>query len=148
MNFTNFTLNNWLNHLANNPAGTNIAQTYPLGIKAIGIINQSKNDLDVHVQKLIREIIKNVYTPSIFMQKLAANHNDAHMTITTLLTSSNSVQYGFTKLAMHNRLDLSIEALVLYPSVHAAQDFSILFSNAVQAVAKQRLRDSQISSAW
>ena len=62
--------------------------------------------------------------------------------------SSNTVQYGFTKLAMHRRLDLSIEALVLYPSVHAGQDFSFLFSNTVQAVAKQRLWGSQISSAW
>lgn len=97
---------------------------------------------------MVREIIKNVYTPSIFIQKLAANNNDAHMTITTLLTSSNAVQYGFTKLAMHRRLDLSIEALVLYPSVHAAQDFSFLFSNTVQTVAKQRLWGSQISSAW
>lgn len=49
MNFTNFTLENWLNHLVNNPANTNIAKTYPLGIKAIGIINKSKNDLDIHV---------------------------------------------------------------------------------------------------
>lgn len=73
---------------------------------------------------MVREIIKNVYTPSIFIQKLAANNNDAHTTITTLLTSSNAVQYGFTKLAMHRRLDLSIEAIVLYPSVHAGQDFS------------------------
>lgn len=148
MNFTNFTLKNWLNHLVNNPANTNIAKTYPLGIEAIGAINKSKNDLDIHVQKLVREIIKNVYTPSIFIQKLATNNNDAHMTITTLLTSSNTVQYGFTKLAMHRRLDLSIEALVLYPSVHAGQDFSFLFSNTVQAVAKQRLWGSQISSAW
>lgn len=148
MNFANFTLSNWLNYLANNPTNTNIAQAYPLGIKAVNIINKSKNDLDIHVQNLTREIIKNVYTPSIFIQKLATNHNDAHMTITTLLTSSNSVQYGFTKLFMHGRLDLSIEALVLYPSVHAAQDFSFLFSNAVQTVAKQRLRGSQISSAW
>lgn len=87
MNFTNFTLENWLNHLVNNPANTNIAKTYPLGIEAIGAINKSKNDLDIHVQKLVREIIKNVYTPSIFIQKLATNNNDAHMTITTLLTS-------------------------------------------------------------
>lgn len=148
MNFANFALSNWLNYLANNPTNTNIAQAYPLGIEAIGIINKSKNDLDIHVQKLVREIIKNVYTPSIFIQKLAANNNDAHTTITTLLTSSNTVQYGFTKLAMHSRLDLSIEALVLYPSVHAGQDFSFLFSNTVQTVAKQRLWGSQISSAW
>ena len=59
-----------------------------------------------------------------------------------MLTPPTPVQEGFIKLSMANRLDLSIEALVLY------LDFTDEFSDEVKQEARRRLQGSDITTAW
>ena len=99
-------------------------------------------ELNRHTQKLIIEIQNAVYNPTRFIGSLAANGGDAQQTITEMLPPMSDPQEGFKKLAMKGRLDLSIEALVLY------SQFANEFDDSVKAEARRRLRGSGITSAW
>jgi hypothetical protein len=51
------------------------------------------------------------------------------------LLAKNAPSEGFTRLWEHNRLDLTVEALVLRP------EFALLFSEEERAIARDRLEE-------
>ncbi len=105
-----------------------------------------KQELNEHVIALIKAIRKAKigYNPSLFEQMLYETYcGNAYELIYNLLTTDpNNPQYGFTKLFERNRLDLSIETLVLYSK------FSELFSEKIKNIAKSRMQKADPKFAW
>ncbi len=105
-------------------------------------IEKLMEELNDHVGKLTDTIIADVYNPKGFINLLRQNQSDAFTTITKMLTPPTKVQFGYYELTKAGKLDLSIEALVLYSK------FSCLFSDEVKNEAKRRLCGADPKFAW
>ena len=80
-----------------------------------------------------RRALKEVhYNATRFLQML---HDHGGLETARILLGSPSVSEGYTALWERDRLDLTVEALVLQPEWHD------LFSDEERTIAKQRLTD-------
>lgn len=72
-----------------------------------------KNKFNAEVMESIKQIKKEIYTPTRFIRMLYQYNNNAVEVVKTLVAKDSTI--GIEKLYQKGKLELSIEALVIKP---------------------------------
>ena len=91
-----------------------------------------ENQFHKEMVRIYREATKFGYYPNYFLQMVA---NDGGLSAAKRLLNSGDTSSGFERLWMEQRLDLSVEALVLQ------ETWSGLFTESELDVARRRLKE-------
>lgn len=132
------------NYLLSEEQGSHLRQLWHTRVPPTqGTVNSSFNltvedgkQLEAEFHKAMVEVSKSAkaigYNPTRFTQLVA---NEGGYTVAKKLINSASVSDGFNKLWEINRLDLTVEAVILKP------EFNALFTNDERLIVKERLAE-------
>lgn len=91
-----------------------------------------KNKFNEEVLNSIKEIKKEIYSPTRFIIMMHEHNNNAFEVAQKIVTKN--ITMGLQELYEHNRLDLSIEAMIIKP------EYEKLFSPEIINTCKRKLK--------